>query len=248
MAKLIATQIPSLLLTASLSHGEFTVKRRSLPVAAASAATAALLLTACGSGDDKPSDNDKIAGADQGNAEQSASPSASAEADGIDRPKMAFPSDFKMVFDRTEPSDAKEAAALNDAENFVRAINHGIVQQDVADAAYKFYSDPRGTAQAYAKKQIQQYIDGGWTVTGTQRYTDAKVTLASGGNRASVSFCDDDSKFYGREIKSKKVLRTNPSDKDYYFFEIVMTTSKDAKGLWTAEAIEVQTEATQCKA
>ncbi len=161
---------------------------------------------------------------------------------------MAFPSDFKMVFDRTKPSEAKEAAALNDAENFVRAINHGIVQQDAEDAAYKFYSEPRGTAQAYAKKQIQQYIDGGWTVTGTQRYTRAKVAIASGGDRASVSFCDDDSKFYGREIKSKKVLRTKPSNKDYYFFEIVMTTSRDAKGLWTAEAIEVQKEATQCKA
>ncbi|WP_406488697.1 hypothetical protein [Streptomyces phaeochromogenes] len=224
------------------------MKRRSLPVAAALAATAALLLTACGSGDDKSSDNDKIAGADTGDAKKSASPTASAEADTIGRPKMTFPSDFEMVFDRTKPSDAKEAAALNDAENFVRAINHGIVQQDAEDAAYKFYSDPRGNAQTYAKKQIEQYIDGGWTVTGTQRYSDAKVTLASGGNRASVSFCDDDSKFYGREIKSKKVLKTKPSDKDYYYFELVMTTSKETKGLWTAEAIEVQKEATQCKA
>ncbi|MFC8661601.1 hypothetical protein [Streptomyces sp. NPDC057199] len=224
------------------------MKRRSLPVAAALAATAALLLTACGSGDDKSSDNDKIAGADTGDAKKSASPNASAEEDAIDRPKMTFPSDFEMVFDRTEPSDTKEAAALNDAENFVRAINHGIVQQNAEDAAYKFYSDAQGNAQTYAKKQIQQYIDGGWTVTGTQRYSGAKVALASGGNRASVSFCDDDSKFYGREIKSKKVLKTKPSDKDYYFFEIVMTTSKESKGLWTAEAVEVQKEATQCKA
>jgi hypothetical protein len=224
------------------------VKRRPLPVAAALVATAALLLTACGSGDDTSSNDDKIAGADTGDAGKSASPSASAEADALDRPKMTFPSDFKMVFDRTEPSEAKEAAALNDAENFVRAINYGILQQDAEDAAYKFYSDPRGNAQAYAKKQIQQYIDGGWTVTGTQRYTGAKVDLASDGNRASVSFCDDDSKFYGKEIKSKKVLKTKPSNKDYYFFEIVMTTSNEAKGLWTVETIEVQKEATQCKA
>ena len=41
------------------------MKRRSLPVAAALTATAALLLTACGSGDDKSGDNDKIAGAGQ---------------------------------------------------------------------------------------------------------------------------------------------------------------------------------------
>ncbi|MEU9209049.1 hypothetical protein AB0D27_14120 [Streptomyces sp. NPDC048415] len=224
------------------------MKRRSLPVAAAFAATAALLLTACGSGNDSSKDSDKIAGADTGDTKTPASPSSSAEADGINRPKMTFPADFKMVFDRTEPSEAKEAAALNDAENFMRAINYGIVQQDAGNAAYKFYSDPRGTAQAYAKKQIQQYIDGGWTVTGTQRYTRGKVDMASGGSRASVSFCDDDSKFYGKEVKSKKVLKTTPSDNDYYFFEIVMTTSKDAKGLWTAEAVQVTKEATQCKA
>ncbi|WP_326721318.1 hypothetical protein OHT59_19640 [Streptomyces sp. NBC_00243] len=224
------------------------MKRRSLPVAAAFAATAALLLTACGSGDDGSKDSDKIAGADTGGTKTSTSPSPSAEADTLDRPTMTFPSDFTMVFDRTEPSEAKEAAVLNDAENFVRAINYGVVQQDAEDAAYKFYSDPRGTAQAYAKKQIQQYIDGGWTVTGTQRYTQGKVDMASGGERASVSFCDDDSKFYGKEVKSGKVLKTEPSDKDYYFFEIVMTTSKDAEGLWTAEAVQVQKEATQCKA
>ncbi|MGW5127687.1 hypothetical protein ACWEQ7_27305 [Streptomyces sp. NPDC004069] len=72
--------------------------------------------------------------------------------------------------------------------------------------------------------------------------------MASDGNRAQVSFCDDDSKFYGKVIKTGRVLRTQPSSKDYYFFEIVMTTSKNAKGLWVAEAIEVQKEAAQCQA
>ncbi|KUN08767.1 hypothetical protein AQI95_07080 [Streptomyces yokosukanensis] len=218
-----------------------------MPVAAALAVTAALLLTACGGGDDGSKDNDKIAGADAGGTKTSASPSASDAARNIDRPTMKFPSDFKMVFDRTEPSDAKNAAVLGDAENFVRAINYGVVQQNAEDGAYKFYSTPDGTAQAYARKQIKQYVDGGWTVTGVQRYSRAKVDMTSGGNRASVSFCDDDSKFYGKEVKSKKILKTKPSDKDYYFFEIVMTASKGAKGLWTAEDIEVQKEATQCK-
>ena len=223
------------------------MKRRILPVAVALAASAALLLTACGGADDKSSKNDKIAGADTGDTKASASPSASDVAGDFDRPKITFPADFKMVFDGTAPTDAKKAAALNDAENFVRGINYGIVRQDAEDAAYKFYSTPDGTAQAYAKKQIKQYIDGGWTITGIQSYSRTKVDMASDGSRASVSFCDDDSKFYGKEVKSKKVLKTQPSDKDYYFFEIVMTASNEAKGLWTAEGIEVQTEATQCK-
>ncbi|MEU5311137.1 hypothetical protein [Streptomyces sp. NPDC021562] len=38
------------------------MKRRTLPVNAALVATAALLLTGCGNGNDKASDNDKIAG------------------------------------------------------------------------------------------------------------------------------------------------------------------------------------------
>lgn len=227
------------------------MKRRALPVAAASlTATAALLLTACGGGGDDSAGDGKIAGAATGDATASAStsPSASAGASGIDRPKMTFPSDFKMVFDLTEPSDPKEAAALNDAENFVRAINYGIAQQDAEGAAYKFYSVPLSQAQAYAKKHIQVSIDGGWTVTGTQLYTQGKVVMASSGDRASVSFCDDDSKFYGKEIKTGKVLTTAPSAKDYYFYEIVMTASKETKGLWTAEGLDVQGEATQCKA
>ncbi|MFF5143916.1 hypothetical protein ACFY6U_30000 [Streptomyces sp. NPDC013157] len=224
------------------------MKRRTLPVAAALAVSAALLLTACGGGDDNAKGNDKIAGADTSDPKTSASPSASDAAVDVNRPTMTFPSDFEMAFDISKPSDAKEAAALGDAENFVRAINYGITRQDAEDAAYKFYSTAGGTAQAYAKKQIKQYIDGGWTVTGVQRYSQGKVNLAADGKRASVAFCDDDSKFYGKEVKSKKVLKTSPSDKDYYYFEIVMTASQEVRGLWTAEDVEVQSEATQCKA
>ncbi|MEU9243248.1 hypothetical protein [Streptomyces sp. NPDC048385] len=224
------------------------MKRRTLPVAAALTATAVLLLTACGGGDDSSKDNDKIAGADSNATKTSASPSASNTTADIRRPTMTFPSDFEMAFDITKPSDAKEAAALGDAENFVRAINYGIIRQDAEDAAYKFYSTADGTAQAYAEKQIKQYVDGGWTVTGIQHYSQGKVDLAADGKRASVSFCDDDSKFYGKEVKSKKILKTSPSNKDYYYFEIIMTASQEAQGLWTAEDIEVQTEATQCKA
>ncbi|WP_217548888.1 hypothetical protein [Streptomyces sp. GbtcB6] len=224
------------------------MKRRRLPVVVAPAATAALLLTACGGGDGNSKSNEKIAGADTDGTKTPASPSASDAAAGIDRPAMTFPSDFEMAFDITKPSNAKEAAALSDAENFIRAINYGIIRQDPEDTAYKFYSTAGDTAQAYAKKQIKQYVDGGWTVTGVQRYSQGKVDLASDGKRASVSFCDDDSKFYGKEVKSKKILKTSPSLKDYYHFEIVMTASPEAQGLWTAEDIEVQTEAAQCRA
>ncbi|MFJ2818778.1 hypothetical protein [Streptomyces sp. NPDC087294] len=221
------------------------MKRRTSPIAVALATATALALTACGG----KTQQDRAASASPNSAGSSpTSPSASTGADSIDRPKMTFPSDFRMVFDRIEPSDATKAAALGDAENFIRGINYGIAQQNAESAAYKFYSAPGSKAQAYAKDQIQQAVDGSWTITGTQRYTRAKVTLADGRTRASVSFCDDDSKYYGRDIKTRKVLTTQPSDTDYYFFEIVMTASKDVKGLWLAEDLEVQRKATQCRA
>ena len=55
------------------------MKRRTLPAAAALAATATLLLTACGGEDDSAKANDKIAGADT-KGTKTASPSASASA------------------------------------------------------------------------------------------------------------------------------------------------------------------------
>ncbi|MFF4291847.1 hypothetical protein ACFY0R_42250, partial [Streptomyces sp. NPDC001633] len=93
------------------------MKRRTLPAAAALAATSALLLTACGSGDDKASDNDKIAGADQGAKTPTASVSASGapaedKPDGVD---VSLPKDVNLVFDWEKPKDKNEAAAMDDA-------------------------------------------------------------------------------------------------------------------------------------
>ncbi len=227
------------------------MKRRSMPAAAAFAAATALLLTACGSGGDSSKADAEIKGAGSeasGSASASASPSGSAAVDAVDRPTMSFPSDFSMVFDRTTPSDPDKAAALTDAENFLRAVNYGIVQQDAEAAAYKFYTEPLSAAQKYAKSQIQQNIDDGYTVTGVQRYSRATVDMADAGDRAVVSFCDDDSKFYSKEIKSKKVHISEPSSRDYNLFEIVMIAPKDAQRPWTADRVQVQEEATQCKA
>jgi hypothetical protein len=75
------------------------LKRRSLPVAAALTATAALLLTACGSGDDKSSTNDKIAGAEQSAAipTKSAEPSAAAAEKNPDGVDVSLPKDINLV-------------------------------------------------------------------------------------------------------------------------------------------------------
>lgn len=225
------------------------MNRRCLPVAAVTLTTAAsLLLAGCGSGGEG-SKNDKIAGADAGDGKTSSAPPApSASAgDGIDRPKMPFPKDVKLDFEDPGTSDPLQAAAANDAFNFVRAIRYGIVKQDPDIAAYKFYSETASPAQIYAKDQIQQHVEGGYTITGSMRFYDAKIQPTKSKKTATVSFCSDSSKYYGKEVKTQKVLKTKESIKDYDYWQISMSESKSTKGLWRADLIEVREEAGECK-
>ncbi|MEJ1196819.1 MULTISPECIES: hypothetical protein [unclassified Streptomyces] len=82
-----------------------------MPVATAFAATAALLLTACGGGDDKSQENDKIAGADTESSPAATSPSGAAS-DSADRPEITLPQGVKDVFEKWETGDAAKDAVL----------------------------------------------------------------------------------------------------------------------------------------
>ncbi|MFI6371582.1 hypothetical protein [Streptomyces sp. NPDC050546] len=222
------------------------MKRRPLPVAAALAATAALLLTACGSGDDKSSDNDKIAGADQGaeTPKESSSPSASTgnNPDGVD---VSVPKDMNLVFDWDKPKDKNEAAAMDDAANFLRAIYRGVDKRTTKDAAVTAYST--GGGLHYAQVQINEWIKGGWTAYGTRRHFDATTRSAPNGKSVEVAFCADTSKFYGKEVKTGKVLKTDPSPKDFGYYRIVMVKFPTGKGLWQASKVFVETAAEKCQ-
>jgi hypothetical protein len=230
-----------------MSHGEFTVKRRSLPVAAALATTAALLLTACGSGDDKASDNDKIAGADQGSESPKASASASGapaedKPDGVD---VSLPKDMNLVFDWDKPKDKNEAAAMEDAANYIRAIYHGVDKRTANDAAVVAYST--GDGLHYAQVQINDRVENGWTATGTRRQYDVSTRSASNGSSVEVAFCVDSSKFYGKEVKTGKILKTTPSITDFGYFKIIMVKAPASDTLWQASKVYVQEKAAKCQ-
>ncbi|MEU5892811.1 hypothetical protein ABZ835_39125 [Streptomyces sp. NPDC047461] len=223
------------------------MKRRSLPVAAALAATAALLLTACGSGDDEASDNDKIAGAGQGSESPKASASASGapaedKPDGVD---VSVPKDMNLVFDWEKPKDKDEAAAMEDAANFLRAIYRGVDKRSTKDAALAAYAT--GDGLHYGEVQINEWIKGGWTGTGTRRHYDATTRSASNGTSVEVGFCSDASKFYGKEVKTGKVLKTEPSLKDFGYYKIIMVKVPTGEGLWQASKVYVETGAEQCR-
>ncbi|MCX5604440.1 hypothetical protein AB0H92_31365 [Streptomyces phaeochromogenes] len=223
------------------------MKRRSLPVAAALAATAALLLTACGSGDDKSSDNDKIAGADQGaeKPEKSAEPSGAPAEDKPDGVDVSLPADMDLVFDWNKPKDKNEAAAMDDAANFIRAIYRGVDKRTSKDAAVTAYSTGEGLR--YAKTQIDSRVDGGWTATGTRRHYQATTRSAPNGNSVEVAFCTDSSKFYGKEVKTEKILKSKPSIADFDYFKIVMVKFPTGEGLWQASKVFVETKAEKCR-
>ncbi|MFC8568862.1 hypothetical protein ACFUIW_24220 [Streptomyces sp. NPDC057245] len=223
------------------------MKRRSLPVAAALAASAALLLTACGGGDDKSSDNDKIAGADQGSESPSKTAeaskgSSSEESDGVD---VSLPSDVKLVFDWDKPKNANEAAAMDDAANFFRAIYRGVDKHTTKDPAVTAYAT--GGGMKYAKTQIEAWNEGGWTATGTLRHYDVSTRSSENGTSVEVAFCADASKFYGKEVKTGKVLTTEPSAEDFDHYKIIMTKYPTAERLWQASKVFVETKAAQCQ-
>lgn len=222
------------------------MNRRTMPVTAALAATAALFLTACGGGSDGDS-KDKIAGADDGSAKpkKSANPSGTPAEDKPDGVDVSLPKSMNLVFDWDTPKDKAEAAAMSDAANYVRAIYRGVDKRTSKDAAVSAYAT--GGGLHYAKVQINEWIKGGWTADGTLRHYRATTRSAPNGKSVEVAFCADASKFYGKEIKTGKILKTKNSIKDFDHFKIVMVKFPTGDGLWQANKVFVETEAEKCR-
>ncbi|WP_328495774.1 hypothetical protein OHS59_25840 [Streptomyces sp. NBC_00414] len=219
------------------------MKHRSFPVAAALAATAALLLTACGGGDDKSRDDNKTAGTDQGK-EKSAKP-ARASRDNPDGVDVSLPKDMNLVFDWEKPKARNEAAAIDDASNYIRAIYRGVNKRTAKDAAVTTYFT--GDGLHYAQVQINEWVKGGWTGTGTRRHFDATTRSTTNGNSVEVAFCSDASKFYGKEVKTGKVLKTEASPKDFGYYRIIMIKFPTGDDLWRASKVFVETKAAKCQ-
>ncbi|MFJ7176775.1 hypothetical protein ACIQXA_10270 [Streptomyces massasporeus] len=219
-------------------------RRARKTTAAALSVAAALLLTACGgSGSDS---SDGIEGADKGTGSPAASASGSASTD-VQRPDVSVPKDLDLVFDFDSPSDPDSAAALEDAANYIRALNHGITKQDPEDAAFQFYSS--GQASQYAHSQIKEYVDGGWTLTGRDRYYDAEISSGDESEKVktvNVTFCEDQSKVFGKEVKSEKVHRTKESLASYQKFTLLMTSAK-GNPVWRAQQVTVEGKAEACR-
>ncbi|MER7178288.1 hypothetical protein ABT404_02130 [Streptomyces hyaluromycini] len=208
------------------------MKRRALPAAAALVASAALLLTACGGGDTGSKANDKIARADSGSKKASASPTESAAAG---RPKITLPGDLTDTFESWKTSDTTKDAVLGDVAQRIDATNYAITQGDPELATLSFYYS--GGALADAKDWVESIAKDGYSITGVNRYYNAKIDVFDS-TSAGVVYCEDQSEAFAKVRKSGKVVKTAVNDDSY----VVYTTrlEKNKQGVWQTTKLTSQ--------
>ncbi|MBT2394379.1 hypothetical protein J7E87_34525 [Streptomyces sp. ISL-1] len=216
------------------------MNRRSLPIAAALTAIAALLLTACSGSDEKPKANDKIAGADQG-GKASVPPSATpSDTDG--RPKIELPADLNYTFEWSKTGDPAKDAVLSDGEQFIKATDMAVAEQDPLHKAYRFYSE--GEMSSATQDYVQAYVDKKIRNTGTYRFYKETVTLGKDG-KASLVYCEDQGKAFAKNIKTGKIEKTPVTKKSYVLYNTALR--KNEVGVWVTTEMITQRGSIKCQ-
>jgi hypothetical protein len=215
-----------------------TSRPRPFPTAAAGATAALLLLTACGGGAGEPKGHGEIAGAGgamSASAGGSAVPSAG-------RPEIELPSDLTYTFEWPKTGDKDRDAVLSDSEQFIKAVDMAIAEQDPLHEAYRFYSE--GTAAAGSQKFIQEFVAYKDRVTGAKRYYNSKVNINSDGTAGFV-YCEDQNKAYNRSLKTGKTEVTPESKDNYVLYSSLLRVNK--QGVWITERLTSQRGSAACQ-
>ncbi|MEV6751781.1 hypothetical protein [Streptomyces sp. NPDC051214] len=216
-------------------------RRPTLLAATALTAAAVLSLAACGGGDGDSKESDKIAGAESGEMRESPSPTASE--DGIDRPEITLPKSVKYAFEGGSTGDKTKDAVLADNERNLKAIDSAItVGEDSAQAALKFYNEDK--ALVSAASYIKSFYDDDRSFVGTTRYYQREVNLRAD-DTAALTYCADATKTYPMDRKTKKVDRSAPaSADDYTFFSEQL--KKNSEGVWQSVNVTSGPGAKKC--
>ena len=189
-------------------------------------AALAVSVTGCSSDSGDSSANDKIKGADSSES-ASASPSASASAD-KNAPSFGLPSDITVTVDRKSTGDGVKDAVLRDLAYSAQARLEAFAKGNGQTANLNRYF--AGYARTYWINRVAELKKEGLTLTGHYRYFDFEVTDIANGKTAAARYCEDQSKAYGKVIKTQKVQVTKPSDKD--FILNTFQVAKDSAGDW----------------
>lgn len=208
---------------------------------AALTASAALLLTACGSDDDKPTNDDKIAGAEQGDKETSAPPSESPAKNPV-RPKIKLPPDLTMTFESPQTSDPVKKAVLADNAERMRAVNAAIAGTDPKSEGIGFYNT--GKALEASATWVAKFKDAGLGLTGEIRYYNRQVTIKDK-KTATLVFCADEGKGYTKKKSTKKVNKTPVTKNSYVAYNTQLI--KNSEGTWQTAQIFSTRGAAQCQ-
>ncbi|MGW2956981.1 hypothetical protein ACWDGI_00640 [Streptomyces sp. NPDC001220] len=188
----------------------------------------AFAATGCSSDSGDTSAKDKIKGADSSeSASTSPSASASASAD-KNAPSFDFPSDITVTVDREPTGVATKDAVLRDLAYAAQARLEAFAKGSGQTVNLNRYF--AGYARTYWANRVADLKKQGLTVTGHYRYFDFQVTDVANGKTAAVRYCEDQSKAYGKVVKTQKVQVTKPSDKD--FILNTLQVAKDQAGDW----------------
>jgi hypothetical protein len=204
------------------------VNRPARLVTAALTASAALLLTACGSGRSDDSSSDKIKGADTG---ANSSPSATASASDVKRPEITLPKSFQVTFSGWTNSDPKLQAILDDGRQQLLGSYSAIIKADPESEAMTFYNT--GTALTTGKKWISGFVEKDLTLVGKTRGYNPQVRISADGS-GTFFYCVDESKASTKNGKTGEITNT-PAATAQVLYQTKLR--KNADGVWQTTSV-----------
>jgi hypothetical protein len=196
-------------------------------------ASAALLLTACGSGGDDDS-SDKIKGADVGNGKASVSPSTSASHGGTERPVITLSKEFQADFENWTNSDPKLQAIMNDGREQLRAKYAAVINADLNADGVTFYSSE--ATQVSARKWIKQFVDDDDSIIGKVTVFKPQALISDTGSGV-LFYCADERQASTKNRKTGKIVKT--PDKPESVLQYRTRLDKSAQGVWKTTSVTV---------
>ncbi|NJQ05797.1 hypothetical protein [Streptomyces lonarensis] len=156
----------------------------------------ALLIGACGGGDDDSAD-DPIPGADQSATENDGEDNTDTEAPeedtadddtDSDRPEIDLGDDFENIYEDDETGDETTDAILRDSRGYFDAVDAAIIHQDTEHPALSYYIT--GDALVASVDLVSTIVGKGESASGTARIFNRSVEVFDE-ETAAVSFCRD---------------------------------------------------------